>query len=536
MVSRNTPAHRSLVEPSLSTAARVLLSFSLTALVAGAHAQVPLALGVGALVSAILLLVWSWTVAELMVLDRAMPTVRWPETYDPLSEGEDAALTVQLDVPERWRGLTVVLRPVVCRGLAVEWPDGPLLLDAARVAVDVRVTALQVGSWPVPGVALVGSGPLGLICWDRRARSNALLHVLPALWLQRRGVPKVDLQGSPGGSAARKTRPGRGLEDHDLRPWQPGDGPRDVAWSASLRTGSLWVRRRAREEEAPLWVVLERSPRAGAGGPSRVDSSVLNVVAALYRIAEAAHRPCGWIVVEDERCDCIPLGLGRRREALWAQRLLMLGNPSLTTVSDGEEGALRHAVAEDIEAWDRLHFMRSESEGLTHGLDSWLKLLERRWPAQDLLGAPWPPREASSVARYAMRWGLEVSSRPVHRPGARHRAQAAALAAMKRSRSPSDAVVIWLGEAPGTNRMLGPPSPTTWTWGLMPLQPWVESKQKPWTEEDAVAWLHHREERDELQARARALHRRGQGAVVLDPTEAPERLAARLLQASPRSR
>jgi uncharacterized protein (DUF58 family) len=93
------------------------------------------------------------------------------------------------------------------------------------------------------------------------------------------------LRGVTGGvhAGAPSRRPGRGEEFFALREYIHGDSPRDVAWRASARRGSLLVRQFAAPAPERVWIVLRVRTRAGS---DQEDERAIRIAAGLVRDAD----------------------------------------------------------------------------------------------------------------------------------------------------------------------------------------------------------------------------------------------------------
>ena len=87
-------------------------------------------------------------------------------------------------------------------------------------------------------------------------------------------------QGSLGGSSRRS---GHGDEFFALREYSQGDSPRDIAWRASAKRGSLLVRQFAAPSPRRVWIVLHLRTRKGFGA---ADEQAIRMAAGLAHAAE----------------------------------------------------------------------------------------------------------------------------------------------------------------------------------------------------------------------------------------------------------
>jgi uncharacterized protein (DUF58 family) len=94
-------------------------------------------------------------------------------------------------------------------------------------------------------------------------------------------------------------------EYRSLRPYRPGDDPRDVHWRSTARTGEPIVREYAREQAQTLWLCVDLR-RAPGARTEESDAAVpreevaIEIAAALAARASARGQPVG-LVTSDER-------------------------------------------------------------------------------------------------------------------------------------------------------------------------------------------------------------------------------------------
>lgn len=144
-------------------------------------------------------------------------------------------------------------------------------------------------------------------------------------------------------------------EYRSLRPYRPGDDPRDVHWRTTARTGEPIVREYAREQAQTLWlcVDLRRAPEAkkNASDASPPGEEVaIEIAAALAARAFGRGQPVG-LVTSDERVGrgSLPEQLERVLDALARARFRSDAAPPeppapraecvLVTAIDGSAGA-----------------------------------------------------------------------------------------------------------------------------------------------------------------------------------------------------
>ena len=134
-------------------------------------------------------------------------------------------------------------------------PGGVTLPFTAPLDFDRR------GNHPLPSVQAVSAYPFGLITWRRTVTGGERAVVLPALgsldlskfrrWLQR-----LTAMGENQRRVIRRAAPTEG-DVRGVRPYRPGDSPRDVHWKTSARRGSLVVREYDRTAPTELLLLVE---------------------------------------------------------------------------------------------------------------------------------------------------------------------------------------------------------------------------------------------------------------------------------------
>ncbi|MEU6284396.1 DUF58 domain-containing protein [Streptomyces sp. NPDC047028] len=196
-------------------------------------------------------------------------TARTRLDTDRCTEGDDIVLTVSLH-----SGTEVDL---VSATLAL--PAGATVLDRPSLPL-VAVTAHELrwrlrpgrwGRWSLgpPTVRIHATGGLLQASVSCPAADVAVLPLpaavgtgpLPALLPRRTG-------DHPAGA------PGEGSEFEGLRPYQPGDRPRQVNWAASARRRTLFVTTRQDERSFDLILLVDAFLRVGPVGNDSLDLSV----------------------------------------------------------------------------------------------------------------------------------------------------------------------------------------------------------------------------------------------------------------------
>ncbi|HEX2091737.1 MAG TPA: DUF58 domain-containing protein [Longimicrobiaceae bacterium] len=140
----------------------------------------------------------------------------------------------------------------------------PTLASGEARAARVEHVWERRGVYPLERVVLATSFPFGLFRKERDLELPGEVVVWP-----RTDLPVRDPR--PAGrrtllrDAARTGAPGGRGEFRALRPYRPGDDPRDVHWRTSVRTGEPTVREFERDRARALWLCLDlRAPEGEA--------------------------------------------------------------------------------------------------------------------------------------------------------------------------------------------------------------------------------------------------------------------------------
>lgn len=146
------------------------------------------------------------------------------ETTPPVYAGETACFTLRAEAPQRRHRLH----------LRQYGNAGPLVDVTPSGRLELPVPQPRRG-WSAPGrFAIESVWPLGLFrCWTVLELDWGVL-VYPAPAQDAAPLPTHD--GGDGDHAARPRQ--EGAEFHGLRPYQPGDPPRRIAWKAMARGGT----------------------------------------------------------------------------------------------------------------------------------------------------------------------------------------------------------------------------------------------------------------------------------------------------------
>jgi uncharacterized protein (DUF58 family) len=187
---------------------------------------------------------------------------------------KDARLTMHGE-PRVVAGSATRIR-VVLRN-AGRWPLPPLRLTYSRDGFDdcfVLVPSLRPGEqaeavtdmqartrgvYESASVSIAVATPLGILGrWSALPANPVIVHPAPV-------TPLTSVVGGVGGVLASADRPGRGIDVHGLRSWQPGDAAASVHWRTSARRGELLVLERAEELGGGFSVLVGQFTHDDAG-------------------------------------------------------------------------------------------------------------------------------------------------------------------------------------------------------------------------------------------------------------------------------
>lgn len=149
------------------------------------------------------------------------------------------------------------------------------------VFAESRCVAIHRGTADLSGFVVTTSFPFGLMRKSLHVPQHAMTVIVPrAATVQLDPSGGSSRQGSFGGSSRRA---GRGDEFFALREYSQGDSPRDIAWRASAKRGSILVRQFAAPSPRRVWIVLHLRSRPGSDA---ADEQAIRVGAGLARAAE----------------------------------------------------------------------------------------------------------------------------------------------------------------------------------------------------------------------------------------------------------
>jgi uncharacterized protein (DUF58 family) len=117
---------------------------------------------------------------------------------------------------------------------------------------------------------------------------------------------------------------GKGMEFHEVRPYQPGDEIRSIDWNVTARTGSPYVKKFVEERELTVMILLDASGSCRFGSVHTLKSQLAAEVAAILAFSAIQNNDkVGLIIFTDRVEKFIPPRKGRRhvlrviREALY---------------------------------------------------------------------------------------------------------------------------------------------------------------------------------------------------------------------------
>jgi len=157
-------------------------------------------------------------------------------------------------------------------GQRAAWMLAPLAAMSKRT-LSVRWTFPLRGRHPIGPLVVDSSYPFGFLHAYREIAPAGEVVVLPAVGrIDREMFRRWLIRGGSSDGHARKPtrRPAAGTGDvRGLRPYRPGDSPRDVHWRTSARRGQLLVREYDRSEPLSLVIVVDPWLAAFTGESNR---------------------------------------------------------------------------------------------------------------------------------------------------------------------------------------------------------------------------------------------------------------------------
>jgi len=176
----------------------------------------------------------------------------------PAFAGELVALTAEIRNDASHPITTLVT--TASAGNRTAWMFAPLAATDQRT-ITARWTFEKRGRHPLGSIVVDSSYPLGLVHVVRSLGSDAAVQVLPTLgqvnmeqfrrWLVRQNAGEGETR-----RPSRRPAVGTG-EVRGLRPYRPGDTPREIHWKTSARRNQLWVREYDRTEPLDLILIVD---------------------------------------------------------------------------------------------------------------------------------------------------------------------------------------------------------------------------------------------------------------------------------------
>jgi uncharacterized protein (DUF58 family) len=168
------------------------------------------------------------------------------------------------------------------------------------------------GSYRLGSVCVRATGPLGLLVAEQRFAATLDLQVLPSAETLRRLVRPVDSRATAGNQVAKTHE--RGLEFADIRPFAPGDRPRDLNWRATARHGTLHVNVQHPDRSTDVVLVVDAFSEATLPAAVRAANSLAG--------AYLKYRDRVGLVSMGGLTEWLRPGAGARQEYLLVQTLL----------------------------------------------------------------------------------------------------------------------------------------------------------------------------------------------------------------------
>ena len=241
-----------------------------------------------AVVPVVAALVWG------VVTDEGLtPSIDVDVSVDETLEGHSVELVLHLGGPGRRTHVSLDLPTGVDlaeirggRRVAEADMVVPLVDGTATVVVDL--VGRRWGSYAVGGARVVTWGPLQMSMHTLTAPPALSLVVLPEGDEIRRLVEPLDTNMHTGDIISRHR--GSGSEVADVRPWVPGDAPRDINWRASLRRDELAVTDRQAERNGDIVMVVDSVVDPASEAASVVGDLVTITASLVEAYGGARHR------------------------------------------------------------------------------------------------------------------------------------------------------------------------------------------------------------------------------------------------------
>lgn len=171
---------------------------------------------------------------------------------------------------------------------SVHAPPTPIIACVDHVGAGETVLAEAILNPAARGVLTLGAFavsttfPLGLARKSVHMSQHRTLVVRPRI-LPMRPEVLAPLTSAGARISGARPLPGIGEDIIGLREYQPGDSPRQVAWRASARAGTLLIRQTAMPAPARVWVALHASI---ASLPARDQEDAISLAASVAVLAD----------------------------------------------------------------------------------------------------------------------------------------------------------------------------------------------------------------------------------------------------------
>jgi uncharacterized protein (DUF58 family) len=168
------------------------------------------------------------------------------------------------------------------------------------------------GAYRLGSVWARATGPLGLLVAEHRVAATLDLQVLPSAETLRRLVRPVESRATAGNQVAKTHQ--RGLEFADIRPFAPGDRPRDMNWRATAPHGTLHVNVQHPDRSTDVVLVVDAFSETTLPSAVRAANSLAH--------AYLKYRDRVGLVSMGGLTEWLRPGAGLRQEYLLVQTLL----------------------------------------------------------------------------------------------------------------------------------------------------------------------------------------------------------------------
>jgi len=176
----------------------------------------------------------------------------------PAFAGETVTVTADVTNEASYPLTTVVTAEA--GGNRSAWMFSPLA-SGDRQTVTARWSFARRGRYPLGPLKVDSSYPLGLLHIERELAPDAAVSILPLvgaidLELFRYWLTRQEAGAGETHRPSRQATPGDG-DVRGLRPYRPGDSPREVHWKTAARLNVLVVREYDRTEPMDLVLILD---------------------------------------------------------------------------------------------------------------------------------------------------------------------------------------------------------------------------------------------------------------------------------------